>query len=115
MKWEIEFYEDSRGNVPVDEFYQSLTSKEEKVKCDWIIDLLEELGIELGMPYARPIKGTPLWELRPMANRILYFLFTKENTFVLLHGFRKKTQETPKRHIEIALKRMDDYIERRDD
>ncbi len=115
MKWKIEFYEDNKGSIPVDQFYQSLTSKAEKAKFDWVIDLLEEMGIELGMPYARPIKSTALWELRPMSNRILYFLLAKENTFVLLHAFRKKTQETPKRHIEIAIERMHDYIERRDD
>jgi len=114
MQWDVEFYEDRRGKVPVEDFYNSLASKKEKAKFDWIIDLLGEMGIELGMPYARPIKGTELWELRPMFNRILYFLLDKENAFVLLHAFRKKTQETPRKHIEMALERMRDYIERRD-
>ena len=48
------------------------------------------------------------------SSRILYFLVDKENAFVLLHAFRKKTQETPRKHIEMALERMRDYIERRD-
>lgn len=69
------------------------------------------MGIELGMPYARPIKGTELWELRPMSNRILYFLVDQKGVFVLLHAFRKKTQETPRKHIRIALERMRDYRE----
>jgi phage-related protein len=115
MKWEIELYEDIRGNIPVDQFYRSLTSKAEKAKMVWVIDLLQELGIELGMPYARPVKSSVLWELRPMSNRILYFLFTRDNRFVLLHAFRKKTRETPEKHIETALKRMRDYIERNDE
>ena len=35
-----------------------------------------------------------IWELRPGNNRVLYFYF-RDNKFVLLHQFRKKTQKTP--------------------
>jgi phage-related protein len=31
---------------------------------------------------------------------------------VFLHGFQKKTQKTPRREIEIAQRRMDDFIRR---
>ncbi|MDQ7827242.1 MAG: type II toxin-antitoxin system RelE/ParE family toxin [Candidatus Eremiobacteraeota bacterium] len=112
MKWNVEFYEDAKGNIPVEDFYVSLSSKKEKAKFDWIIDLLEMMGIELEMPYARYLKDTGMWELRPASNRILYFLYDGKNTFVLLHAFRKVTQRTPSPHIEIALKRMLDYIKR---
>ena len=39
----------------------------------------------------------------------------KENTFVLLHVFRKKTQKTPKKEIEKAKVEREDYLKRRGD
>ncbi|MDP3298104.1 MAG: type II toxin-antitoxin system RelE/ParE family toxin [Thermodesulfovibrionia bacterium] len=45
-------------------------------------------------------------------HRILYFTFTGRK-FVLLHGFTKKTEKTPRGEIETALKRMNDYLSRR--
>ena len=52
-----------------------------------------------------------LYELRPGNNRIFFFYFDGKK-FVLLHGFRKKTQKTPQHEIETAMKQMDDYIRR---
>ena len=54
-----------------------------------------------------------IWELRPGNNRVLYFYF-KNDTFVLLHQFRKKTQKTPKREIERAKAERDDYLARKE-
>lgn len=51
-------------------------------------------------------------ELRPGNNRIFYFYF-KNDTFVLLHQFRKKTQKTPQREIEKAKSERDDWISRK--
>ena len=44
------------------------------------------------------------WELRPLRDRIL-FAYVKDNTFLLLTYFIKKTQKTPAREIERAKKR----------
>ena len=41
--------------------------------------------------------------------RIFYFVYTGRR-FILLHGFQKKTQKTPKREIEIAEKRRKEFI-----
>jgi len=49
-----------------------------------------------------------LYELRIDSTRIIYFLFTGRR-FVLVHGFTKKSKETPKRELEVARKRMKDY------
>ena len=38
----------------------------------------------------------------------------KNDTFVLLHQFRKKTQKTPKREIERAKAERDDYLARKE-
>ncbi len=109
MAWEIEFYKDEKGNVPVEGFIENPPPKE-KAKIIWIIDLLEGTGINLSEPYAKHIEGS-LWELKPQQNRIIYFL--NKETFVLLHGFRKKSQKLPIHERETALRRMEDYLKRR--
>lgn len=52
-----------------------------------------------------------LWELRPGHNRVLFF-YHKDNTYVLLHHFRKKTQKTPRREIDKAKAERDDWVRR---
>ena len=37
----------------------------------------------------------------------------KDDTFVLLHHFRKKTQKTPKREINKAKSERDDWVSRK--
>lgn len=54
-----------------------------------------------------------IWELRPGNNRVFYF-FYENNTFVLLHQFRKKSQKTPKREIEKAKAERADYLARKE-
>jgi phage-related protein len=59
------------------------------------------------MPYCRPL-GQGLWEVRSDLTggriaRVIFFI--KEGEMVLLHGFEKKTQKTPKQEIDIALRR----------
>jgi phage-related protein len=43
---------------------------------------------------------------------VLYF-FHKDDTYVLLHQFRKKTQKTPRREIDKAKAERDDWIARK--
>ena len=56
--------------------------------------------------YAR--SGRELWEVRSslLHGRIARVIFCVEkDCMVLLHGFMKKTQKTPKQEIDLALKR----------
>ena len=53
-------------------------------------------------PVTKHLDGE-IWELRPLRNRFLYAYY-KDNRFVILHHFLKKTQKTPKREIEQAKK-----------
>lgn len=78
------------------------------------IDLLERFGSSLKEPYVKHIDGE-IWELRIRfssdISRIFYFTWNF-NTIVLLHGFVKKTQKTPRGEIETAQKRLLDYKSR---
>jgi len=120
MKWTVELYEDSSGKIPVLEFIESLPPKH-RAKVYREIDLLEQFGINLTYPHTRNIEGDKykkLWELRIKfgsdISRIFYFAYV-DNTFVLLNGFVKKANKTPKKELETAIKTMNDFLERRDD
>lgn len=117
MKWNIEIYQKENGEIPLVDFFNDLPPKH-KAKIYWEIELLKEFGTELKEPYSKAIKGENykgLWELRIKfasdISRIFYFL-PLESTFILLHGFIKKTEKTPKKELEIAKKNMDDYLRR---
>ena len=116
--YEIIFYADNDGYSELYEELQnlaeqSLTNKDCRIQLKQItlyIELLKNQGTHLPSNIAKHIIYD-VWELRPGKNRVLYFYF-KDNMFVLLHMFRKKTQKTPKSEIEKALKEMNNYIER---
>lgn len=110
---EVVFYTTEAGKDVISYFLDPLPKKDlAKVMRD--IELLEEYGSELHEPYTKHIDG-PIWELRSKFSsniyRIFYFL-RKEDTIVLLHGFTKKGQKTPKSEIELAKKRLQDYENR---
>jgi len=113
MAWEIEFYKDSNGKEPLTDFLSNLPIKT-RARVVKLIDLLAEYGVLLKEPYTRQIKSK-IRELRVKDNlghiRVFYFTFTGRR-FVLLHGFLKKTDKTPPKEIELAEKRMNDFIER---
>lgn len=90
----------------------------EKAKIFRDIELLRTFGFSLGMPYVRKIAGTDeLWELRIQYGsndyRIFYFHYVK-GLFILLHAFKKKTDKTPVRDIEMALSRIKKYYQRKE-
>ena len=106
--WQIRFYIDHRQKEVVLDFINRLSPKE-RAKVFNTLRLLQEFGPQLGMPHVRRIQGR-LWELRPGDNRLFYFLYVNE-TFVILHGFRKQSQKTPEKEIETALRRMREILE----
>lgn len=115
--WTVIFYERENGEIPVKKFLNSLPEKH-KVKSYWEIKLLKQYGINLREPYTKAIMGDKykgLWELRikfaSNISRIFYFI-PSGKTFILLHGFLKKTQEIPEQELEKAKKYMDEYLRR---
>jgi phage-related protein len=116
--FKVIFYKDLKGNEPVREYLTSLkakssTSKQDRIKFTKITTYmrsLQEYGIRIGNPTVKHIDGD-IWELRPLADRIFFF-YWKDNTFVLLHYFHKKTQKTPQKEIDKAIKNMKDFNER---
>ena len=118
--YNIEFYETASGNSDILDFLESLrtkiaSSKDARIQYKQVvryIQLLEDNGTSLPEVIVKHLEGD-LWELRPGHNRIFFFCFWND-TFVLLHHFRKKTQKTPRREIEQAVSEMKDYISRKE-
>ena len=114
--FKVVFYRDARGNEPVKDAISEMVRGNGKnarinaAKFAEYLKILEHLGTRAGMPYVKHISGE-IWELRPLRNRILFFAFTGTE-FVLLHHFIKKTQKTPAREIEQAIRNMNDFKER---
>jgi phage-related protein len=69
-----------------------------------------EFGVLLKLPHARPVEAG-LWELRAGSTRVFYFAYVGRR-FILLHGYRKRSQKAPKREIETALRRRADFLEK---
>jgi phage-related protein len=72
-----------------------------------ITELMKHYGSNLGMPYTRRI-DTGLFEIRAKTGRAFYCTEV-ERKIVILHAFIKKSQKSPKRHVNTAKKRMREY------
>ena len=115
----VEFYEKANGESDLWNDLEKLrirasSSKDARIQYKQItfyIQLLQTNGTALSEQITKHLQED-IWELRPGSNRVLYF-YHKDQTFVLLHLFRKKTNKTPRREIERAKAERDDYLRRK--
>lgn len=102
------FFESESGRVPVREWLLDLAENERKAIGEDI--RTAEFGWPVGMPLCKPMTGHKgLWEVRTNlpGKKIARVLFcAHDGEMVLLHGFIKKTQKTPKTELDLAMKRM---------
>ncbi len=114
-RWEIDYYETATGTLPVSEFVATL-SPQAKAKFIRAVELLEEYGLLLREPWVKSIRAIPkLRELRFKVFGDIYRFFffpVMGRRLILLHGFKKKSQEIPRRELHTAEARMKDYIQR---
>ena len=106
-------YEKENGEVPVEEFLNSVNPKM-RAKIYGLMSILQEKGNMLREPYSKHLEDG-IFELRCKfgsdITRVLYF-FYYEGKIIMTNGFVKKTQKTPKEEIQIAKDRRKDFIER---
>ena len=99
------FYENENGKKPVREWLYSLSVDDRKIIGQDIKTV--EYGFPIGMPVCRKLESK-LYEVRSNISdgRIARVIFTVMSEYmILLNGFIKKTQKTPKSEIDLALKR----------
>ncbi len=72
-----------------------------------IFELIEVAGAQLGEPYTKPLNNG-LFEVRAKGKEGIgrsIYCYQKGQKIIILHTFVKKEQKTPKKELEIALKR----------
>ena len=102
---EVRFYASAAGAEPVRDWLKAMTQADRRAIGADIATV--EHGWPIGMPTCRAM-GEGLWEVRTSlpGGRIarVIFVITK-GRMVLLHGFMKATQKTPKADLDLAIKR----------
>jgi phage-related protein len=103
MKWKVEFLSED-----VEKEFSELP-KDMQARFIRVSELIESYGLEnVGMPHIRHLVDK-LWEIRAKGktgiSRGIYVTVTGKRV-VILRVFIKKTDKTPKRELDLALKRM---------
>jgi phage-related protein len=97
-----------------DHFQNFFARQNEKVKAKiiWTFELVEDLQ-RVPETYLKHIENTNgLYEIRVQSGSDIFRIFCffdQGQLIVLANGFQKKTQKTPKKEIEIALKIKAEY------
>jgi len=101
----VKFFATEADGEPVREWLKGLSAQDKKTIGEDIKTV--QFGWPLGMPLVGHVEGD-IWEVRiKLDNRIARILFAIEHhTMILLHGFIKKTQKTPKPEIDLAKQRL---------
>ena len=100
-------------NPTVDDEIEALPS-DMKARLVRISELIETEGLEkIGMPYVRHLEG-PLWEIRLRGRtgiaRAVYVTVSVRRV-VVVRVFVKKTEKTPRREIDLALRRARELLQ----
>lgn len=102
---EARFFKTDSGAEPVREWLKSLPAADRKIIGEDIKTV--QFGWPLGMPLVRKM-DRDLWEVRiHLEGRVARILFTvASGTMVLLHGFIKKSDKTPKEDLNLSKDRL---------
>ena len=98
-----------------DYFTEFFVEQKQKVKDKiiWTFDLIEELQ-RIPETYLKHLENTDaLYEIRIQLGSDIFRIFCffdQGQLVVLANGFQKKTQKTPKKEIEKALKIKEEYF-----
>ncbi len=105
---EIFYYEDYYL-----EFYESLKPSVKK-KFNWTLELIATIEKVPEKYFKYIIDSTGLFEVRVEVGSNIFRVFSffaKGNLIILVNGFQKKTQKTPKNEIELAEKLKKQYFD----
>jgi len=103
-KLRVLFFRTASGREPVRAWLREMAREDRKVIGEDIKTV--QFGWPLGMPLVRSL-GDGLWEVRSrLRDGIARVIFIIEEDFmVLLHGFMKQSQKTPKKDLALARRR----------
>lgn len=103
-KLRVLFFRTAAGREPVRAWLREIDREDRKVIGEDIKTV--QFGWPLGMPLVRSL-GDGLWEVRSRLRdgiaRVIFVI--EEDLMVLLHGFVKQSQKTPKKDLALARRR----------
>jgi len=105
--WVVDDYRTPAAGRPVKDFLDRL-SKRARPKVYAVLAMLEARGNQLAMPQSKAM-GDGLYELRiahPEGPFRLLYCFRPGRRIILLHGFVKRTEETPQGAMALARGRL---------
>ena len=102
------FYATPSGKEPMREWLKDLDKQDRRAIGEDIAYVQYKWPV--GKPRVDHLRGA-IWEVRTsLGNRIARTLFAVDDgTMILLHGFIKKTQQTPASEIALAEKRLKEF------
>jgi phage-related protein len=106
----VNFFLTSSGNEPVRDWLKDMEKEDRKLIGENI--MLVQFRWPLGMPLVRKME-TNLWEVRVnlQGKNIARVFFTVSRTkMILLHGIIKKSQKTPKKDLDLARFRKNQWL-----
>jgi len=106
----VNFFLSESGNEPVREWLKDMEKEDKKQIGEDI--MLVQFRWPLGMPLVRKME-TDLWEVRSKltnGNITRVFFTVKNGEMTLLHGIIKKSQKTPKKDIDLARSRKNQWV-----
>lgn len=98
------------------EFYSSLRPDVKK-KLNWTLQLLGTIERVPKKYFDHITHSTGLYEIRVEVGSDIFRVFSffdKGNLIILINGFQKKSQKTPKNEIELAEKLKKQYYDEKD-
>lgn len=107
------YYTTSSGENPTTSFIASLSASQKR-KILRILTYIEGYGLVTVIPHIRKLTGTPLWEIRILGQDSIRILYTaiEKDIILVVHGFIKKSEKTPRRELQTAINRLNDWLNR---
>jgi phage-related protein len=99
------------------DFFKTLKPEVQK-KFNWTLQLIATLERVPNKYFEHITNSTGLFEIRVEVGSSIYRVFSffdKGNLVILVNGFQKKTQKTPKSEIELAEKLKQQYFDEIED
>lgn len=108
----VNFYQTASGRSPVEDFIKDL-QKADQARFAEVIVGIEEFGLGYSRVQFKPLRGK-LWEIKfsaPGGGYRLAYVIVDNDEMVILHSFKKTTQKTPTRDLDLAEKRMKEVLD----
>jgi phage-related protein len=113
MPTTVSYYITARGRNPVEEFIFSLSHRQQN-KIFHILRTLETYGELMVARHLKHLTGTSFWEIRILGkdNIRIFYVTVHHDQILLLHGFIKKSHQTPPRELILASNRWREWEQR---